>query len=156
MASPHVRTKRVFRKEEEAALFGPSLVEIVPESHEVWSLKALVDSLFASEFREACTDCGGVPYDPSALLAVVMYGFMNGIHSTRKLETACRYDVRFWALTGRNHPDHNTIHRFICGMRERLPEMMSTVGRHAKEQGMMPLRVVSIDGTKVSANVSQW
>lgn len=156
MAGRHVRSKRVFRREEEPALFGPSLCEVVPEDHEVWSLKGLLDSLFAKEFREACTDCGGIPYDPCALLSVVMYGFMKGIHSTRGLESACRYDVRFWVLTGRNHPDHNTIHRFMVQMRSRLPEMMSRVAQHAREQGMMPLRVVSVDGTKVAANVTQW
>jgi transposase len=146
----------VFRKQEEPALFGPSLCEVVSEDHEVWALKELVDSLFASEVQSACTDRGGVPYDPATLLSVVMYGFMRGIHSTRELESACRYDVRFWALTGRNHPDHNTLHRFMVTLRDQLPGMMARVALRAKEQGLLTLRVVSVDGTKVAANVSQW
>jgi transposase len=129
---------------------------VVPPEHEVWVLRELVERMFASTFRSRCTDYGGVPYDPARLLSGVMYGFMNGVHSTRGLESACRYDVRFWVLTGQTVPDHNTIHRFLCRMRDLLPQMMATVSDEARSKGLLRMRVVAVDGTKVAANVSAW
>jgi transposase len=156
MAARHVRSKVVFRKEVEAELFGPSLVEAVPDSDAVWSLKPLVEELFGPEMRSRCTASGGVPYDPVSLLSVVVFGLFEGVHSTRMLEKACRFDVRYWVLTGRLAPDHNTLHRFISGLAEELPWMMQRLLSHAREQGLVKLRVVAVDGSKVAADVSHW
>ena len=51
-------------------------------------------------------------YHPTVLLNVWLYGFMAGIRSSRKLEVGCRVQILFLWLTGRHHPDPNTLWRF--------------------------------------------
>jgi len=74
----------------------------------------------------------------------------------RALEKACRFDVRFWVLTGQLTPDHNTFQRFLFELREDLPWMMQRFVEHAKSKGLVSMRVVAVDGTKVAADVSHW
>lgn len=59
-------------------------------------------------------DLGGeAPYDPRAMLGIVLYGFCRGIFSSRKLEYACRNDMSFIYVSGHNCPDHAAICRFL-------------------------------------------
>jgi transposase len=62
----------------------------------------------------ANTDRGGeTPYDPRAMLGIILYGFCQGIFSSRKLEHSCRHDLGFMYVSGHNSPDHAAICRFL-------------------------------------------
>ena len=51
---------------------------------------------------------------PKQMFQLVILGFMLGIYSTRKLESACRHDLRFiYLLHSKPAPDHNRFYRFI-------------------------------------------
>ncbi|KJZ89409.1 hypothetical protein ClosIBUN125C_CONTIG10g00835, partial [Clostridium sp. IBUN125C] len=55
---------------------------------------------------------------PETMFAIIVYGYMEGIYSTRDLEKACQRDINFrWLLQGQSPPKHNSIDRF---KRERL------------------------------------
>ena len=55
---------------------------------------------------------------PKQMFQLVVLGFMNGKYSTREINKACTYDIRFmWLLGDRNPPSHTRIARFI---KERL------------------------------------
>ena len=50
---------------------------------------------------------------PKQMLKLAIYGYMNGIYTSRKLETSCRRDINFmFLLEGKKVPDHTTIARF--------------------------------------------
>ena len=54
--------------------------------------------------------------EPRVIFKVLVYGYMNGIYSSRKLEAACRKNIDFmWLLEGEPVPDHNTLARFRTG-----------------------------------------
>ena len=156
MKRPHVRSKRVFRKKSEASLFPPTVEELVPQDHLVRKLKGLVEHAVGPTLRELYEDHGGVPYDPVSLLAVEMYGLMLGIRSSRQLEELCRFDARFWFLTGSLKPDHMTLCRFRRRLAEHLPELFAKVLDVARKEGLLGMKVVVVDGTKIAGNVSQW
>ena len=60
--------------------------------------------------------------DPRTMFEVLSYAYMNGIYSSRDIEHACRYDIRFmWILQNEPAPDHSTIARF---QNERLAGVM--------------------------------
>ena len=97
---------------------APTLDELVPEDHPVRFVAAFVDGLDRGEWEEmgVCLDgdpLGAPAYHPRALLSVWVYGFMTGVRSTRKLEAACRDQIPYLWLTGWQHPDHNTLWRFL-------------------------------------------
>jgi len=51
---------------------------------------------------------------PKQMFQIVILGFMEGKYSTRKIESACRNDIRFmYLLAGKKAPDHSRIARFI-------------------------------------------
>ncbi|KJZ94427.1 hypothetical protein ClosIBUN62F_CONTIG29g01014, partial [Clostridium sp. IBUN62F] len=55
---------------------------------------------------------------PKTMFAIIVYGYMEGIYSSRALEKACKRDINFkWLLQGQLPPGHNSIDRF---RRERL------------------------------------
>lgn len=50
---------------------------------------------------------------PITLFQIVLLGYMTGNFSSRKIEQACKTDIRFmWILEGEETPDHSTIARF--------------------------------------------
>jgi transposase len=156
MKKPHVRSRRVFRKKVEATLFPPTVEELVPKDHLVRRLKGLVEHAVGKTLRALYEDHGGVPYDPVSLLAVELYGLMLGIRSSRQLEELCRFDARFWFLTGSLKPDHMTLCRFRRRLADHLPELFAKVLDVAREEGLLGMKVVVVDGTKIAGNVSQW
>ena len=50
---------------------------------------------------------------PRQMFAILIYAYLNGIYSSRRIESACRRDINFmYLLEGKPAPDHATIARF--------------------------------------------
>ena len=101
---------------------------------------------------------GRTEISPKRLFKILVYGYTNGIYSSRKLEQACRRDVNFLYLLGREKgPDHATIARFRS---ERLTEMVddlfSQLVQQLADAGELSLSSVFIDGTKLEANANRY
>ena len=80
---------------EQMWLLPPSLDELVPLDHPARFVADFVDALDKEGWSELGVEVEGDPlgapaYHPRALLSVWLYGFMTGVRSCRKLETACR------------------------------------------------------------------
>ena len=92
------------------------------------------------------------------LFAIWTLGTMNGIYSSRKLEEACRNDIRFmWLLEGKPAPDHTVLSRF---RQHKLPEMQEGLfGQLVKtlyDLEEIDYDTVFIDGTKLEANANRY
>ena len=102
---------------EQVWLMPPSLDEVLADDHPARLVAAFVDSLTAAEWAELGVDLGGQAlgapaYHPRALLGIWLYGFMTGVRSARRLETAGREQLALQWLSGYQQPDHNTLWRF--------------------------------------------
>ena len=98
---------------EQMWMLPPTLDELLPPDHRAGFVAEFVDALDREGWAELGVEMGGEPlgapaYHPRALLCVWLYGFMTGVRSCRKLETACRDQIPYLWLTGWQHPDHNT------------------------------------------------
>lgn len=62
--------------------------------------------------RTKAADTGRPGYDPRDLLKLYLYGYLNQIRSSRRLETECRRNVELMWLLGRLYPDHKSIAEF--------------------------------------------
>lgn len=142
-------------------LFPPSLDELVPKDHPARFVAALVDGLDRKAWAEMEIVPEGDPlgtpaYNPRALLAVWVYGFMTATRSSRKLEAACRDQIPYLWLTGWQHPDHNTLWRFYKAHRPFLKKLFKRSVRAAVRMGLVDLAMQAVDGTKISGNASKF
>jgi len=86
---------------------------LIPADDSVRLLDAVIERVDYSKLRAAYSRIGRMERSPESLFKILVYGYMNGIESSRKLEQACRRDVNFmYLLRGARAPDHATIARF--------------------------------------------
>ena len=144
---------------EQIWMLPPTLDELLPLDHPARFVAEFVDALDRDGWAELGVDIhrevlGALAYHPRALLSVWLYGFMTGVRSCRKLESACRDQIPYLWLTGWQHPDHSTLWRFYKGHRHAMRKLFERTVRTAVAMKLVDLAVQAVDGTKVIANAS--
>lgn len=88
----------------------PSLDEWLPSDHPVYFLSETVDQMDLSAIHDTYTQLrGSPPYGPRMMVKVWLYGYMRGVHSSRRLERALHEDIGFRVLSANQQPDHWTL-----------------------------------------------
>ncbi len=133
---------------------------LIPDDEPVRLLDQVLEELDYRELYLTYSAQGRNPSaDPKALFKVFVYAYSQGITSSRGIEDACRYDVRYhYLLQSRKVPDHNTINRF---RRDHLKDgILEDLFRQfiegLMEMGEISLSEVFIDGTKIEANAGRY
>ena len=141
---------------EQVFLMPPSLRDWVPEGHLVWTVLDAVAELDLSAIYADYRDDGrGRPaYEPSMMVALLLYAYARGNRSSRGIERACVEDVAYRVVAGNLAPDHSTIAEFRCRHERPLGEVFSGVLGLCARAGLVSVGVVAIDGTKMAANAS--
>jgi len=95
-------------------LFPVSLDDAISEDNEVRLIDVFVDSLALESFGFQIdhNENGRPAYHPGDLLKLFIYGYMNKIRSSRRLEKESKRNIEVMWLLGNLHPDHNTISNF--------------------------------------------
>ena len=136
-------------------LMPASLQDWLPQGHPARFVESVVERLDVSPLRAAYDGRGKAAYDPKMLLALLFYGYMTGVMSSRRIEQGCYDRVDFRYLSGNTSPDHVTIsefrRRFLPEMKEYFVQILLIAG----QAGMPKLGTVSLDGTKIHANASK-
>ena len=144
---------------EQAWLLPPTLGELIPSDHPARFVAEFIDAIDGNSWVELGIGLDGDPlgapaYHPRALLSVWLYGFMTGIRSSRKLESACRDQVPYLWLTGWQHPDHNTLWRFYQAHRHTMRKLLKYTVATAIKLDLVDLAVQAVDGTKLAADAA--
>ena len=121
---------RVIKKEgfRTAPLFHCGLDEIIGVDNETRLVDAFVNSLDieAMGFRikeKQKTDAGPPEYNPSDLLKIYIYGYLNRVRSSRQLERCCQINIEMmWLISGVS-PGHVTIANFRKNNAKSLKEV---------------------------------
>ncbi len=100
-------------------------------------------------------DTGSPAYHPRMLLKIILYGYSQGIVSSRKLEKACKEHVIFMALSCLATPDHSTIAQFISSMREEIEPLFVNVLLICEEMNLLGHTEFALDGLKLHSNASK-
>jgi len=141
---------------EQGYLVPPSLREWLAEGDLVWFILNTVEQMDLREFYAACRNdgWGAAAYDPAMMVGVLLYGYCQGIRSSRKIARALERDVGFRIIAANQQPDFRTICRFRSQHEDALERLFVQVLRLCREAGLVKLGVVALDGAKVAANAS--
>ena len=122
----------------------------------MWTILSSVEEMDLSPFLGAYrADGHGRPaYDPSMMVALLLYAYAKGNRSSRGIERECREDVAYRVICANLAPDHSTIAEFRTRHEAALAELFSSVLSLCKEAGLVKVGVIAIDGTKIAANAS--
>ena len=131
------------------------LGDCLPQTHLAHFIVEVIEHLDLSVFYSRYGTRGGAPYSPEILLALLFYGYTNGVFSSRKIEQACRDTVAYRYLAGNLTPDHDTIAAFRKNFLPELKTLFAQILLLAQEMGVLKIGNISIDGTKVHADASK-
>ena len=89
-------------------LLPVDLADWLPADHQVWLVLDVVEQLDlrALTGRYVLGGVGRRAYDPAMMLALLVYGYANGVRSSRAIERACHTDVAFRIVCALDPPDH--------------------------------------------------
>jgi len=145
---------------QQPVLLPQSLAELVPEESVARVIDLWVDSLNMAELGFVGTEPskrGRPAYSPADLLKLYLWGYANGVRTSRKLEAACHLHVECMWLLGRLAPDHKTICNFRRANAQGITQAAAAFAQFARGQGVLRSKVVAVDGTKVRAvSSSRW
>lgn len=138
-------------------LLPPSFQDFLGESHEAIILDEFLQELDITALEQSYRNehGGSSAYHPEILLAVLIYGYMNGVFSSRKIAKKLSQDLAFMYLAGNTKPDFRTLARFRKEKGEYLEAIMPQVVQKARDMGFVSFGTCSLDGTKIRANASK-
>ena len=140
----------------ERALLPPSVDEYVPADDPARFVVETVEQLDLAAIKASySTDRGRKSYDPAMLLSLWIYGYIEGIRSSRKLEAAAQHQLKFMYVAAGQTPDHDTLARFRKQHGEHLHDVFRQVLHVASGLGYLRLGTLAVDGTKVKANAAR-
>jgi transposase len=98
---------------------------------------------------------GRPPYDPAMMLRLYIYGYINRVRSSRRLEAETHRNIEVMWLMGKLTPDDRTI----CNFRKDNPAALKKAFREfslwCNRQGLYGKELVAVDGTKIRADCSR-
>ena len=104
--------------------------------------------------RAVAAETGRPGYDPRDLLKLYLYGYLQQVRSSRRLEAECRRNVEVMWLLGRLVPDYKSIAEFRRVHLEAVTEAGAALVRFARSVGLVRGEWVAIDGSKFQAVAS--
>ena len=142
----------------QGALFPVVLDDLVPEDHAVRVIDAYVAGLDLAGLGFAKAEpaaTGRPPYDPADLLKLYVYGYLNQVRSSRRLERECARNVEVMWLLNALAPDHKTIAQFRRLNSEPFKAVCRCFVRFCAEAKLIGGQWVAIDGSKFQAVASK-
>lgn len=135
-------------------LFPVALDDLIPADHMCRVVDAFVGRLDMQALgfvRASAAETGRPGYDPRDLLKLYLYGYLQQVRSSRRLEAECRRNVEVMWLLGRLVPDYKSIAEFRRLHREAVTEAGAELVQFARSVGLVKGEWIAIDGSKFQA-----
>lgn len=117
----------------------------------------IIDKIYQGDDKsekESKSEVGRPEYPRASLLKLYVYGYMNRVKSSRKLERECKVNLEVIWLMGKMQPDHWTISFFRKENQAEIKHAVKELVRFLKGSGYLEGKTIVIDGTKLKANAS--
>ena len=151
-----------FREYDQDQLFlmPPSVQEWVREDSLPRFLSEIVDEMdgcgrlagFYAAYR--LDGRGAPPFHPVMMLKVLLYAYMQGVTSSRRIAAMLEVDVAFRYLAANNQPDFRTINGFRTTHLEAILGLFVDVLELCRDAGLVKLGRVAVDGHRVPGDAS--
>jgi transposase len=138
----------------QSTLFPECLEDWIVEDNPVRVIDVFVDDLELGDLGFSGVDpeaTGRPSYHPTVLLKLYIYGYLNRIQSSRRLEREAGRNVEVMWLTGRLVPDHKTIADFRKDNGKAIRKVCARFVDLCCEMGLLTTASVAIDGSKFKA-----
>jgi transposase len=137
----------------QATLFPERLDDYVGEDDPVRVIDVFIDDLDTSGlgFKSEPAATGRPGYHPKMMLKLYVYGYMNRVQSSRRLEREARRNIELMWLTGRLAPDFKTIADFRKNNGEAIRLVCREFVMLCKKLNLLSKQLVAIDGSKFKA-----
>jgi len=139
--------------------FPSSIDEYVSEDNIVRAIEEYIESLNISKLGFTNTKSknldGQPPYDPKLLLKIYIYGYLNRIRSSRKLETESKRNIELMWLCAGLTPSYKTIANFRKDNPKALKRVFKEFVLLLKELNLISGELIAIDGAFFRANASK-
>jgi transposase len=138
----------------QVTLFPDRLEDWIDVDNPVRVIEAFVDALDLNGLgfvRATAAETGRPGYHPAVLLKLYVYGYLNRVQSSRRLEREAGRNVEVMWLTGRLVPDHKTIADFRKDNGPAIRKVCSQFVELCRRIGLLSAASVAIDGSKFKA-----
>ena len=130
----------------------------LPDDDPVYTLKKVMEDLDFSGLLANCSDKGRTRYNPIMMYAVVTYANMRGVRSVDRIVELCERDLAFIWLTHGQKPKRDAFYGFK-GKKltsEILDDLNYQFLLRLQKEGLVTLKELFIDGTKIEANANRY
>ena len=138
----------------QSVLFPNMLDDYVDKENPVRFIDAFIDSLNLEKLgfkHSILADTGRPSYNPSDLLKLYIYGYLNQVRSSRKLEKECHRNVEVMWLMKKLAPDFKTIADFRKDNVDCIKGVFKEFVYLCRSLDLYGAQLVAIDGTKFKA-----
>jgi transposase len=138
----------------QSTLLPECLDDWIDENNPVRVIDAFVEALNLAELGFAGVEpeaTGRPSYHPSVLLKLYIYGYLNRVQSSRRLEREAGRNFEVMWLLGRLVPDHKTVADFRKDNGRALRKVCARFVELCREMGLLAIASVAIDGSKFKA-----
>jgi Transposase and inactivated derivatives len=143
---------------EQTVLYS-SLEDLISTEHPVRIIDYLIESLQKKNpetYKYKGESTTGRPaYPVTVMLKLFIYGCINRINSSRRLETETKRNIELMWLLGNLTPDFKTIADFRKDNKELIKKCSKDVRTFLKCNGLVSCELISIDGTRLKANANR-
>lgn len=136
-----------------------SFENIIPDDDSVRLLYDVTEGLNYTELYKTYSTNGRNPVIlPETMFRIIIYGYMEGIYSSRNLAKACRRDINFkWLLQGQKPPGHNSIARFRSNkLSTCIDDLFNQLIAKLADLNEIRFENIFIDGTKIEASANRY
>ncbi|MEF8732085.1 MAG: IS1182 family transposase [Candidatus Accumulibacter meliphilus] len=136
-------------------LLPPSVDDWLNQDHLARFIVEVIDQLDLSKLTREYAGRGSKAYHPATLLGILVYGYITGIFSSRRLEQATYDSIAFRFIAANLHPDHDSLATFRRRFLDELSDLFLQVLKMATEMKVLKVGNISLDGSKFEANASR-
>mgnify|MGYP003436395867 FL=1 len=131
---------------------------IIPNNDSVRLLSQFIEEMNLEKLYQTYSRITENQVTPRQMLKIMVYGYMNSIYSSRKVESACKRDINFmYLLEGKPAPDHSTIARFrTCHFAPVSKDIMANMIHLLSECEEISFESLFIDGTKIESAANKY
>ena len=130
----------------------------LPDDDPVYTLKKVMEDIDFSGLLAQYSDKGRNGFNPIMMYATVIYAAMRGIRSVDTIVDLCKRDLAFIWLTKGKQPKRDAFYEFknLRLTKEVLEDLHYQFIRRLEKEGLVTLKALYIDGTKIEANANRY